>query len=71
MEDSITPPTPRIHRKRLPEKVRTLEPNQWVLCPDMATVRCVRAYGKYRGWRMVQKQEPKGIRVWRLEDTAK
>ena len=42
-------------------------PNQSLLL-DEETAKCVRAHGRYVGWRMVQRSEGTMLRVWRLED---
>jgi len=60
-------PQPRERNPRLTDEHRAMLPNQSLLL-DEETVKCVRAHGRYVGWRMVQRSEGTMMRVWRLED---
>ena len=66
MDTHIPPPSPRTHTKRLTDKLRAIKPSESVLL-DKNTAACLRAYGRQNGWRTVQREEGKMVRVWRLE----
>lgn len=65
--DPTAPPKPRTMKPRLPDAARTLEPGQWLDVPDAETAICVRAHGRGKGWKMVQRKDSVAIRVWRLK----
>jgi hypothetical protein len=73
IESGVPAPEPRVMtaQTRLTAELRALQPEQSVVV-DEKTARRIRAYGRYRGWKTVQRRENGGdgmalVRVWRLE----
>lgn len=62
-----SPPKPRPHRERLPEAARSLMPGQYLDTHGANTARCIRSFGRLRGWKMVQQTVDGITRIWRLE----
>lgn len=63
---NIPIPKPRTHKSRLTAEAKNLQPQQNVICSSDKSARCVRAYGKRKGWVVVQQKDGEHIRVWRL-----
>jgi hypothetical protein len=64
-------PRPQDPDQKLSPELKGMVPGQSVLLEKRASV-ALRAYGRYHGWKMVQKQEAgengvAKVRVWRLE----
>jgi hypothetical protein len=60
-------PPMKVHVKRLSEELRNMESNTnlgWEVDPQTAI--CIKALGRRRGWRMVQKKHGDKIVVWRI-----
>lgn len=73
IEEGIEPPEPRVlsPSQRLSRELKEMEPGRNVLL-SKSEAKTFRSYGRYRGWRTVQKQEAGEngealVRVWRLE----
>jgi hypothetical protein len=66
MDYDSTPPKPRDREIRLTNEDRDLEIGKFVV-RDLKSSRCVIAYHRYKGHKMVQKTHPDGmVQVWRL-----
>ena len=59
--------TASLYRRVSPEEARSLEPGKWVDVPDLEAAKCVRAFGRSQGWKMVQRKDASAVRVWRLK----
>lgn len=61
----IDPPEPRKHEKRLTADMKAIKPGEH-LDLKIEDSRCLRSFGRYNHWKMVERNMGSFTRIWRI-----